>query len=251
MKILFLDFDGVLNSKQEVIYHHRFTKKPTRNAKSFLAFVFAKAVQWAIKGWMKLPAESRRYRAYREWQNFYILRLSDHCTFCPIACSNVQWLLDKDPELMIVISSTWRVHGMRHCLAVLKLNGIDTARVIGRTGGWEDGGKQRGDQIKGWLERRAHAVKTVNHGMTPYKGNVYNDASDWSGVDTGKIESITHFAVLDDDSDMDAVKDHFVKTDGHLGVTLRDAYQVLRILGTPYNRVETLFDVSNPFEESK
>jgi histidinol phosphatase-like enzyme len=60
MKVIFLDFDGVLNSIQDSIFYSR-----TKGDYGF--------------------------------------------KFSPLACSNIQWLLEQDPSIKIVISSTWRV----------------------------------------------------------------------------------------------------------------------------------------------
>ena len=99
MKIIFLDFDGVLNSLQSVYY-------------------------WKNRG-----------------EDF-----PDN--WCPVACNNLNLLLNNFPDLGIVISSTWRGHGMERCKQVLKKHNIDTSQIIGMTPKlW----KERGYEIEEWL----------------------------------------------------------------------------------------------------
>lgn len=65
MRVIFCDFDGVLNSVASFIYNNR--------------------------------------------QN--LLGLTDvptHESFDPIACSNLQFILEELPDVQVVVSSTWR-----------------------------------------------------------------------------------------------------------------------------------------------
>lgn len=231
MKVIFLDFDGVLNSKQEVLWHRHRNQKWYRRLYFKAAYFLYKCLFTPMKPLQRMQGGSTGYRIYRAIFNWWCLRIDDNCDFCPIACSNVQYVLDHEPEAVIVISSTWRSYGLEYCKKILKKNGIDASRVVGRTGGWEDGGNQRGDQIQGWLMRHQRRVE----GLPALPGS-------WYGVDEAKPESVTHFCAIDDDSDMDAVRENFVKTSSQTGFMLFDAYAVLRKLGTRKPGAETLFD---------
>ena len=211
MKILFLDFDGVLNSKQQAIWHRR---RP--GARERFGRPLARLVGYAIDFLFKFQVFPR-LRA--RWTEFYLLHLTDHCSFCPIACSNVQYILDEVPDAYIVVSSVWRSWGLKNLRKILARNGIDPTRVVGRTGAWEDGGDQRGDQIKAWLDRHEQVVTWCQWRAGP-----------WYGIDEAPFEVVQAFAVLDDDSDMVAVRANFVKTDYHLGCTVRDAERVIELL---------------------
>lgn len=216
MKVLFLDIDGVLNSEQEVIWRHRMTK-----------------------GKEHIPGSYRLYRILaklfpsREWTSLWLYYGTGHCKLCPIACSNLQYILDEDPEVRIVISSTWRsTWGVKWMKKILARNGVDASKVIGRTGAWEDGGKERGDQIMSWLNRHMDDNWTV-----PETGLC-------KPVDLARREPLTHFVVLDDDSDMSAVRDNFIQTNGQLGLTILDARDALRVLGNVAEG-KTLFSIGD------
>lgn len=236
IKLLFLDFDGVLNSKQEVIWMWHRKELLRWKVYFFVTGWIYKLIFTPLRPLQRMSGGALGYRFYHAIFKWWLLRIDDSCDFCPISCSNVQYVLDHDPDVRIVISSTWRSWGFEFCKKILKKNGIDPAKVIGRTGGWEDGGNQRGDQIKGWLDRHEAYLNGV-----PKQGP-------WSGVDEAPRELIRitngalTYAVVDDDSDMDAVRDHFVKTSSQTGFSMFDAYAVLRVLGTKKPGAETLFD---------
>jgi hypothetical protein len=113
---------------------------------------------------------------------------------CPIACSNLNYLLECVPDLKIVISSTWRkFHELPEWDA--KMSTICPAivgRVIGKTP--QLPGEERGDEIYRWLIENDHLA-------TPY-------------------------VVVDDNDDMGAVLDRFVQTDERLGLTWNDVSNI-------------------------
>lgn len=125
MKVLFLDFDGVLNSEA-----------------------------------------SFRYETRRKHN-----RVSD--TLSAIACSNLQFILEQDSAIKIVISSTWRkIHTLVELQNILNGYGVEAARVIGKTPAVLSG--DRAHEINMWLEQNPN---------------------------------VTQFVILDDDSDVHGVKD--------------------------------------------
>ena len=124
MKVLFLDFDGVLNSES----------------------------------WYKY--EDRR-------------KVKGGATLSPLACSNLQYILDQDAGIKLVISSTWRKNnnlaGLRNILTAYGVNG---SKVLGVTPSVISG--DRAQEINLWLEANPN---------------------------------VTKFVILDDDQDVLAVKD--------------------------------------------
>jgi hypothetical protein len=127
--------------------------------------------------------------------------------FCPIAMSNLRYILDAVPDCYVVISSTWRVYGYDYCRQVLNGNGLDVSRVIGYTpthcedvlGKIVRTDAVRGHQIQAWLNTYA---KTPTY---------------------GQVERI---AILDDDSDMGHLKRYLFKTDTAHGLQLATAEDV-------------------------
>lgn len=142
MKVLFLDFDGVLN-----LY----------------------------------PAPSRS-------GNFH-----------KTCCINLEMLLNKVPELKIVVSSSWRTYGLDAVKDILKSNGIDPRRVIDVTGHEEspDSRDHRGFQVEEWLKRHP------------------------------KVNS---FAIVDDNSDFKPLHDKLVQTQRTMGLTQINVEKILEIL---------------------
>lgn len=86
---------------------------------------------------------------------------------------NFEYLLKRVPELKIVISSAWRIHGLEFCQKALESYGIDPRRVIDITGKEVLGTQShRGNQIEHWLKKNPEVKKFVilddSHDMEPY-----------------------------------------------------------------------------------
>lgn len=119
------------------------------------------------------------------------------------ACINLEFLLNKVPDLKIVVSSSWRAFGYEAVRDVLKSNGIDPRKVIDITGDEvspSDGKKDRDYQIECWLKKHPEVKK---------------------------------FAVVDDESyDMALVANKMVKTDRYVGLTQAAVERLIHILET-------------------
>lgn len=112
MKVLFLDFDGVLNSAASFKYEFRRKNSNVAN------------------------------------------------TLSVVACSNLQYLLEQDSSIKIVISSTWRkLHTMVELKNILNSYGVEAARIIGKTPVTFSG--HRGREISQWLEENPGVTKYV------------------------------------------------------------------------------------------
>lgn len=129
MKVVFLDFDGVINSHQSAEFWHN-----------------------------KRDQEKWENEMYASWQG--TLREYIAQEFCPIAMSNVEELIRRVPDLKIVVSSTWRlgetVESLKKIVYPSKLIAdaiVDvTPRFIGN---------QRGDEIQDWLTRHPAVTKFI------------------------------------------------------------------------------------------
>lgn len=116
-------------------------------------------------------------------------------------CFNLEQLMKMVPDLNIVVSSSWRIHGYEAVRDILVDNGIEAARVIGITGhehtDSHDRWNHRGNQIKCWLERNPE---------------------------------VTKFAILDDESDMEPFMDRLVKTNRFVGLSMADIEEVAKLV---------------------
>ena len=150
MKVIFLDFDGVLNSEQFVRMLYR---------------------------------QNKRGGLCKE--------------FCPIASSNLLHILTEVPDCKIVVSSSWRIGMSVEDLQTLLFENCDVPkeRVIDKTAYLND--VPRGLEIQDWLD---------------------------------KHPEVTHFVIVDDDSDMEHLKEKLVQTSWRHGLMLEQADSVIKAL---------------------
>lgn len=113
--------------------------------------------------------------------------------FSKSCVENLNKILKACPEVKIVISSSWRRHGLTYVKDMLDKNGIDSSKVIGITP--ED------------KATREHHIQ------------VYLDAH----------KDIEKFAILDDDH-MDVLKSHWVRTNKFIGLTETESKNAIEIL---------------------
>lgn len=134
MKVVFLDFDGVINSIQSAIFWH------SKRDQS----------KW----------ENEMYKSWQGTLREYIAQ-----EFCPIAMSNVEELMRRVLDLKIVVSSTWRYGETPETLAKIlhpsKLLG-DAIIDVTPDFGWRDGKRiARGEEIQDWLNRHPEVTDYV------------------------------------------------------------------------------------------
>lgn len=129
MKVVFLDFDGVLNSAQSCTFWHNKRDQS----------------KWENELYKDWPGTLKEYLAME---------------FCPIALSNVEELIRRVPDLKIVISSTWRlsetVESLKEILKPAKLVSdavVDVTPRIKLT--------PRGNEIQAWLDQHPEVVEFV------------------------------------------------------------------------------------------
>lgn len=165
MKVIFLDFDGVLNSLQSFNFWE--SKREQDDWEKGL-----QAHQGSLKEYMAME-------------------------FCPICVHNVQRLVQYNPGVKIVISSSWRVGETVETLKnMLKMSKPIADAIIDVT---ESFSNIRGEEIQKWLD--AHP-------------------------------EVTDYVILDDDQNMlDSQKEHFVNTKFMHGFQYGDLLWARRILG--------------------
>lgn len=153
MKVIFLDFDGVLNSVSSMIYNNRLL----------------------LQGLSDTPT---------------------HESFNPIACSNLQYILEECPDVQIVVSSAWRKYKTLTALQeILKTYSGISERMIGTTPVLDG---YRGKEVESYLKDHPE---------------------------------ITEFVIIDDDSDMNPYMDRLVKTNSADGLSFVEAEKVIEMLG--------------------
>ena len=115
------------------------------------------------------------------------------------ACINLEMLLNKVPELRIVVSSSWRTLGLEAVRDILKTNGIDPRKIISITGHEKSTSEKdhRGYQVEIWLRENPE---------------------------------VKEFAIVDDKSDFVPLIHKLVKTDRYVGLTQRNVEKILEIL---------------------
>ena len=154
MRVICLDFDGVLNSVGSFIYNNRLK----------------------LQGLTDTPT---------------------HESFDPIACSNLQYILEELPDVQIVVSSSWRKYKTLAALQeIFKQNNLLPDRMVGTTP--ELPSRYRGDEIEAYLKDHPE---------------------------------VTEFVIVDDDSDMKPYMDRLIKTDSRNGLTFTDAERVIELFG--------------------
>lgn len=119
--------------------------------------------------------------------------------FSKPACGNLNSLLERASDLLIVVTSAWRRHGLERVKEILQSNGIDSNRVIGITeyDNVAEGSVPRGVYIDRWLKQHPEVYQ---------------------------------FVIIDDQSDMNELRSHLVKTNSWIGLTASDIKQALEIL---------------------
>lgn len=129
MKVIFLDFDGVLNSHQSATFWHN-----------------------------KRDQDKWENELYKEWQGSLKEYIAQE--LCPIALSNVEELIRNVPEAKVVISSTWRhgetVESLKKIVYPAKLISdaiVDVTPNIRLT--------PRGNEIQAWLDKHPEVTNFV------------------------------------------------------------------------------------------
>lgn len=129
MKVIFLDFDGVLNSAQSAYFWHNKRDQD----------------KW----------ENVLYGSWAGTLKEYIAQ-----EFCPIAMSNVEELVRLIPDVKIVVSSTWRlgetVESLKKILYPAKLM---ADAIIDVTPQFRDA--PRGAEIQYWLDAHPEVTDYV------------------------------------------------------------------------------------------
>jgi HAD domain in Swiss Army Knife RNA repair proteins len=113
------------------------------------------------------------------------------------AIDNLNYLLEKEPKLKIVISSSWRHKGLEFCKNFLHQNGVDKEKVIGIT-----------DLVPS--DNRGHHIERY------LKEN----------------KKIKNFVIFDDidESEMHNCKKQMVQTNSYVGLTSKDVERAINLL---------------------
>lgn len=114
--------------------------------------------------------------------------------FSKAPVENFNKILKACPEAKIVVSSSWRRHGLKYVVGMIERNGIDSSRVVGITP--EEDPKGRENHIQAYLD--AH-------------------------------KDIEQFVVIDDEH-LDKFKKRWVGTNKYIGLTETDSKNAIDLL---------------------
>lgn len=129
MKVLFLDFDGVINSAQSATFWHN-----------------------------KRDQAKWENELYSEWKGTLFEYLAFE--FCPIAMSNVEELIRRVPDVKIVVSSTWRLgNDVESLKKILHPSKLITDAIIDVTPNIRI--TPRGTEIQAWLDNHPEVTEFV------------------------------------------------------------------------------------------
>src|ERR1017187_6901392 len=120
-----------------------------------------------------------------------------HQDFSRECAGRIVMLLNKEPQLRIVVSSSWREQGLQACRGILSGLGIDPIKVIDITPGMPE-----------------HALRTRDHHIKKWL----------------REHPADNFVILDDEADCPDFKKKYVKCNPHIGLTDKDAERALDIL---------------------
>lgn len=227
MKVLFLDFDGVINSYRGYRAARREKPLDYRISRFLYGILYSKPVKWTKK---ILGEENKYVRLFEyKFRETFWRYLSKDEGFHEYHFEWLKMLLDNHPDLHIVVSSVWRMEGMHHIRRLLSLHGIDPGRVISSTPSIDS---YRGKEIQSWLKGFER-----NPDLRPFW--YYQDKKQMIRNTPHEYHMrVTKFAIVDDDSDMEPFMDHFVQTDGHDGLGHKEYVKLNKILSGGENEVE-------------
>lgn len=120
-----------------------------------------------------------------------------HCDFSKECVDRVIMLLNKEPQLRIVVSSSWREQGLPAVRGILAALGVDPFKVIDITEGQPE-----------------HALKTRDHHIQKWLRGY----------------PVENFVILDDEAEMPDFAHKYVNTNSLIGLTDKDAERALDIL---------------------
>lgn len=126
-------------------------------------------------------------------------------------CVDILNRITDETGAVIVVSSTWRIgQSLEDLINLFKQIGI-TGKVIGKTDRLQEPYSLRGNEIYKWID-----------------DNI--EVSRWD---------FKEYVIIDDDSDMLLWQlNHFVHTDGQIGLTDKDADKAIEILNLTYKRIQ-------------
>jgi HAD domain in Swiss Army Knife RNA repair proteins len=181
MKVLFLDCDGVTNSKAHFL--------ATKDFKVHGADTLSDADLFAMK---------RDTNA----NNMFVLG----------------YILDQVPDLKIVISSSWRLHyDLESFKDLFKIFNLDGSRIIGKTP--KKFTSERVHEIHMWLDE----VNEIKYDEDDKEIPTAKVKVDWVALDDHTIFNL---------EDPDKFREFL--TDGWTGVTMHDAFKIIKHFNPNY-----------------
>jgi hypothetical protein len=136
-------------------------------------------------------------------------------------------ILEAHPECKIVISSTWRLpylkNKKKHISQIFDPVPHDGLRKLLKDRTIDATPCLRGDV----------RVGVKDESRSRFRGE---EIQLWLDTNKEKLSPKLTFVILDDDSDMSYLYNHFIKIDGYVGLTYKDAIKAINQLKTPRER---------------
>ena len=236
IRVLFLDFDGVINT-----YRGYRAWEQERSFRKYLA-TFFQFLRWnkPIKFLKNLCVNYRKYKdptvvsefvnsipgkIGRLYNRLFWKYLSHDDGFDKYSIGWVVKLLQEYPDLRIVISSVWRVNGVKYLRRLLALYGIPPEKILSSTPRVDS---YRGKEVKAWL----HGLER-NPELLHFMEKKQKDDEDFANTPHDYHKKVISFAIVDDDSDLKPFTKRFVQTDGYDGIGHKEYVKLIDILNRP------------------
>ena len=157
-------------------------------------------------------------------------------------CANLSKILLEVPEAKIVISSTWRkrlsideLNDLLHTMGVSKPHKCIVCNGVGHLFNFTNGFSEKGSDCKkcsGNGLNNNQIDYNIIIDKTPFVQGASRGDEIKTWIQKNKSLNISHFVILDDDSDMGEYKEsnHFIQTNPDNGLTYSDSEKAIKSL---------------------
>jgi len=168
-----------------------------------------------------------------------VINIPNYQTFDGVCLENLYEIIRKTGA-KIIVSSSWRTGNLEKTKATLEESGFAKdmlQEIIGETvRNWNFVKEKsylkliRGNEVGTWVDRNLKYPWHDNPHMDK-QYRLHNEDGSFKMMRSNKLDVDYTFCILDDDNDfLLCQKNHFVETDGIIGLTKQDAAKAIEIL---------------------